>query len=355
MIRTFYDDMNNFKEMFDTETGFYARSGILDEQGKETEVDPFMRCFPSLIDIGIMERCVCANKCNVDCYQKACDRTGENMSVDNYRRIMEEGKGKLFQVALGGAGDPDTHEHFEEILRITREYNVVPNFTTSGVTMTPEKAELCKKYCGAVAVSEHNAPYTREAIKMLLEAGVKTNIHYVLSSKTIEDAIYKLKNNGFDEGINAVVFLLYKPIGLGKKEFVLQPGDSRVVEFFKLIDENSFKFKVGFDSCTCPGIVNYTKSINLNSIDFCEGARHSMYIDASMNAMPCSFANQDPSWFVSLNNHTIQEAWDSEVFNKFRHSLRFSCGGCAHKPNCAGGCPLMREIVLCNSNCRSSV
>lgn len=37
-----------------------------------------------------------------------------------------------------------------------------------------------QKYCGAVAVSWYRSEYTLNAIQMLLNAGVKTNIHYVL-------------------------------------------------------------------------------------------------------------------------------------------------------------------------------
>jgi radical SAM protein with 4Fe4S-binding SPASM domain len=341
------DKKNKFISMFDPSTGFYARSGVI-ENGKDTGVDPFMTSYPELLDIGIMQTCVCSHKCNVDCYQKAIERTGSNMSVEDFESILKQSKGKLFQVALGGAGDVDTHKNFEEIVRLCREYNIVPNFTTSGILMTKEKAEICKKYCGAVAVSEHFADYTENALNLLLEAGVKTNIHYVLSNKSIDTAIERLKNNSFKQGINAVVFLLYKPVGLGKEENMLRPEDPRVKEFFELIDTGDFHHKIGFDSCTCSGIVNFTKQVNMESLDFCEGARYSAYIDANMHMMPCSFANQDSSWFVSLRDHTVQEAWDSDIFEKFRYSLRHSCSGCPNRANCAGGCPLVNQITLCN-------
>lgn len=348
-MKRFIDKKNHFVELFNADTGVYVRSGVIDENGKDTGVDPFMRCFPSLIDIGIMERCVCSSKCQVDCYQKACDRTGSNMSLEDYRSIMEQCDGKVFQVALGGAGDPDTHENFEEILKITRSHGIVPNFTTSGIAFTKEKAVLCKKYCGAVAVSLHNAEYTEKALDMLIEAGVKTNIHYVLSAKTIDDAIYRLKNDGFHDGINAIVFLLYKPIGLGKIENILTADNPKVKEFFDVIDTGDFKFKIGFDSCSCAGIVNNTSNIDFQSIDFCEGGRFSSYIDSKMNMMPCSFGNQDPKWYVSLRTHTIEEAWNEDVFERFRSSLRNSCPNCSKRAGCAGGCPICREVVLCNN------
>lgn len=341
------DTENRFMAYFDTETGHYARTGIIDDNGKDTGVDPFMTNFPELIDVGIMQTCVCAALCNVDCYQKAISRTGENMSVENFKRIVNECKGRTFQFALGGAGDVDTHEHFEEILSICRENYIVPNFTTSGIAMTKEKAEICKKYCGAVAVSEHFAPYTDRAIDLLLDAGVKTNIHYVLSNKSIDVAIDRLRNNSFKEGINAVVFLLYKPVGLGTKANVLKYDDERLEVFFDLVDNMKHPFKIGFDSCTIPAIHNFTRSIDERSIDTCEGGRWSMYITSDMKALPCSFDNQEMRWSYDISNDTIQNAWNSEQFEDFRNHFRTSCSSCKDRRNCMGGCPIRREIVLC--------
>lgn len=346
MIRT-YDKANRFFEFFNPGTGMYVRTGIIGEDGKDTGVDPFMRSFPALIDIGIMGRCVCAKQCKVDCYQKAIDRTGRNMSVEDYTEIMKQCNGKVFQVALGGAGDPDTHENFEDIMRITRKYGIVPNFTTSGVAFTEYKAEVCKELAGAIAVSEHNADYTMRTINLLLDKGIKTNVHYVLSNQSIDQATQRLNDNYYGD-LNAVVFLLYKPIGLGRMEKVLQPDDPRLAKFFEAVEAKKYTHKVGFDSCTIPGIINHTTKIDIASLDTCEAARFSMYIDADMNAMPCSFGNQNPAYFVSLRNHTIQQAWDSEVFNDFRSHLSESCPKCPNRATCGGGCPITRDIVLCN-------
>lgn len=342
------DRTARFVSIFNPDTGYYVRSGVYDECHNDTGEDPFMASYCELIDVGIMNRCVCAKYCNVDCYQKAIDRMGDNMSLENYEKILKECEGKVFQFALGGAGDVDTHENFEEILRLTREYNIVPNFTTSGIAMTKEKAEICKKYCGAIAVSEHFADYTDKALDMLLEAGIKTNIHYVLSNKSIDIAIDRLKNNSFKKGINAVVFLLYKPVGLGIEENVLKYDDPRVKEFFELVDNGKFDFQIGFDSCSIPGIVNFTKNIDKVSIDTCEGSRYSMYITSDMKALPCSFDNQDMRWAYDISEDSIQNAWNSAQFEDFRNHLKYSCSGCSNRHECAGGCPIRREIVLCN-------
>lgn len=344
-----YDTKNKFMSKFNPNTGFYMRSGVLDENGKDTDVDPFMASYPELIDIGIMEKCVCANKCKVDCYQKACDRTGSNMSLQDFTWIIEQSKGKLFQVALGGAGDPDTHENFKEILEVCAENNIVPNFTTSGIALTHEKVSLCKEYCGAVAVSEHFADYTDRAVEMLVNAGVKTNIHFVLSKKTIAKATEILKTGKYRKGINAVVFLLYKPVGLGRLENVLDVNSEEVKEFFEAFDKRRVPFKIGFDSCSCAGLLNCSNNFEKKFIDYCEGARFSMYISADMKAMPCSFANQNSNWWIQLDEHnSIKDAWDSELFDTFRNKLRNRCSMCKDRECCGGGCPLVSAVTLCN-------
>jgi len=343
----YFDENNKFYEVFDNKTGAYMRSGVI-VNGKDSGVDPFMRNFPSLIDVGIMGHCACATKCKVDCYQRAIDcADNPNMTLEDYETLCKQSENRVFSFALGGKGDPDCHGNFEDILKMTRKYNIIPNFTTSGIAFTPEKAKLCKEYCGAVAVSWHDSYYTYDAIKMLLDAGVKTNIHYVLGKNSIEEAMYRLKNGGFPDGINAIVFLLYKPIGLGRMENVLQADDRLVKSFFNIIDEGNFPFKIGFDSCCCPAIVNYTKNIDMQSMDYCEAARHSMYVGADMKAMTCSFCNQDSSYFVDLKEKSIKEAWESDTFNDFRKHFNDSCQNCKDRMVCMGGCPVTRDIILC--------
>ena len=355
MKYTIEDRKYKFKSFFDTESGFYMRTGVLDENGQDTGVDPFMASYPHLIDVGIMGHCIhgktglCA-KAGIGCYQSGMFVEQPNMTVEDFTSIAEQSRGRCNQIALGGRGDPDQHEHFEEILKICRKNILVPNFTTSGYGMTPEIAKLCKQYCGAVAVSWYRSEYTLKAIQMLLEAGVKTNIHYVLGKNSINEAIERLKKNDFPKGINAVIFLLHKPAGQGTKANMLSAPDPRVAEFFGEIDKHH-SFKVGMDSCNVPGAINFCKSINPMSLDTCEGGRYSCYIGADMIMVPCSF-DQEKSYKVSLRYCTIEDAWNSEQFERFRNKMCGACPDCEKRELCLGGCPLMPEIVFCENQKR---
>lgn len=352
MNQKIIDQKYHFLSMFNPKTGAYVRTGIINEHGFDSGLDPFMASFPHLIDVGIMGHCIHGKtglclKAGVGCYQSGLLIEEPNMRLEDFVDIARQCKGRVNQFALGGRGDLDQHENFAEILAACAENNIVPNFTTSGYGLTSEMAELAKRFCGAVAVSWYRNDYTLRAIQLLLDAGVKTNIHYVLGQNSIDEAIARLETDDFPKGINGLVLLLHKPVGLGASSNVLSPKDERVAKLFQLIDRGKHKFKVGMDSCSVPGIVNFCENVIHEAIDPCEGGRFSCYLSPDMVLLPCSF-DQAHRYGVSLREHTIEQAWNSPAFEEFRVSLRSRCSECGKRENCMGGCPLLPEIVLCN-------
>jgi len=351
-----YDDLNNFYHYFDADTGFYFRSSIIDERNTDTGQDPFMASFPHLLDVGIMGHCrhgrtgLC-ERSGIGCYQSGRVIDRPNMTVNDFVKILDQCRGRVYQIALGGRGDPDQHEHFSEILALCRSYGIIPNFTTSGYNLTADLTVQCRKYCGAVAVSWYRSDYTLRAIRLLIQNGVKTNVHYVLGQNSIDEAIERIEKSDFPNGVNAVIFLLHKPVGQGMPANVLSECDPAVKRFFQLIDQSTCSFKIGLDSCTTPGVIRLCCNQDLMALDTCEGARFSAYISADLLMTPCSF-DQNMKYAVSLRETSIEEAWNSQSFQNFRNRLHNRCKKCPDQINCMGGCPLMPEIVLCNQKPR---
>lgn len=342
----------DFLTFFDENTGKYMRTGII-KDGKDTGIDPFMSSFPELLDVGIMGHCkhgksgLCI-KAGIECYQDGLHSEKPNMQLSDFENIVEQCQGKTYQFALGGCGDPDQHENFKEILELCKSSGIIANFTTSGFGMTEEIAKLCKKYCGAVAVSWYRSRYTLRAVRMLTAAGIKTNIHYVLNKNTVAEALQKLQNKSFPKELNAIVFLLHKPVGLGTPGNMITQENKDFQKLIQYVKSEALCYKIGFDSCTIPALITSSGIIDVDSLDTCEGARWSAYITADMKMLPCSFDNQEQKWAVDLRTHTIKEAWDSQVFEKFRNHFRTACPSCTKRNYCMGGCPITPEIVLCD-------
>ncbi len=352
----YYEDSKFlFWEMFNEQNGTLIRSNVIG-----TKEDPSMRSFPELIDVGIMGYCTAGKMgyckaAGVDCYQKGSASIKGNMKLEDYKRIVDEAKGKTFQIALGGAGDPNKHGDFEEILKYTRINNIIPNMTTSGIDISLKEISLISEYCGAVAVSYYSKlvdgketnESTLKAIEQL-KSRIQTNIHYVVSNDSIDEAIFRLENDVWPEGINAVVFLLYKPVGFGVDKKVIK-NDNRIKEFMNAALRKKHFYKIGFDTCFTPILLDNQDVFEIKSIDSCEAARFSMYIDSEMNAYPCSFDNQKGEYKVSLINKSIQDAWDSCVFDRFRNR-NTTCRKCSDYRICNGGCGLELGINA-GANC----
>ncbi len=317
-------ETDRYRIRFNVMTGFEVMVGI---NGHD---DPWVLDVPNLMDIGIMGTCF--NRCSF-CYQG--DNQESNMKIEDYKRLIYNAKDHVNQVALGGRGNPDEHFNFYEILAYTKQCGVVPNYTTAGNTFTPEKAEI-SKMCGSVAVSMYHQDYTFSALKMLMDAGVKTNIHWIVSTNTLPTILRFIRDkedvfNGMVDvkRLNAIVFLLFKTCGCGSNHPEWVVLDDGIKEFIDAVRKHKGPYKIGLDSCMVGRISNITGLTEDEKVfcDTCEGSRMSAYVTPDMKFLPCSFGKTIVNG-VDLMTNTLKEAWNSDLFKKFRSKLEekpFEC------------------------------
>ncbi len=319
---------NKFFTNKDYEIFFNTASGLEVIRGTKGKEDPFSLYLPSLLDVGIMGHC--KHKCPF-CYQGHASKP--NMKIADYKSIIDQVKHHTNQVALGGRGDPNHHEDFEEIISYSRKNGVVPNYTTSGIGLTNKQVKI-SKMCGAVAVSDYGETYTYEALRKFMDAGIKTNIHLMFTKMSFGKATnilygynpwrHQRKPTDVEiDKLNAVIFLLFKPAGSG--EFLdWKPTDMHLSTFASLVFKSKAKFKIGMDSCLVNHVLDYVEPDELQrmTIDTCEGSRMSGYITADMQMMPCSFADAR-IWGVPIKgNKDIEYIWNRSMkFKSFRKRL----------------------------------
>ncbi|CEP99110.1 radical SAM additional 4Fe4S-binding domain protein [[Clostridium] sordellii] len=328
--------------IFNKNTGLFIRS---EYKGYS---EPFWdKTGPELIDISITNWC--DKKCSF-CYRDS-NINGKHMSIGDFEEILRQAKELgVFQIALGG-GNPNQHPNFIKFLKLAREkYGIVPSYTTNGRGLTKEIIEATKNYCGAVAVSMYN-PYEefKNSISTLIKNNIKTNIHYLLSSESVDNAIYMLTNKVEDlEGINSIIFLNYKPVGKKADNKLILNNNYNYKELFRILDNNKFPFKIGFDSCSISGVL---KNMNIDTkyIESCEAGRFSAFISEEMKFYPCSFMEK-LFYGYDLREKSIKEIWlNSLDFNEIRDKIENNlCSKSCDIGNlCNGGCPIFNEINLC--------
>lgn len=242
---------------------------------------------------------------------------------------------------------------FCDILRITRgDFGIVPNYTTNSRGLTEEIITATARYAGAVAVSAY-APYadTLDAVVRLKQAGVTTNLHFILTSRSVETAIEWLRTPPeVLTSADAIVFLNYKPVGRSADESLLLNKSSRVGEFFELATESGYPFRIGFDTCTITGLARLGKAPKV-TIEGCDAGRFSLFVSEDMEVYPCSFMVEAGYRGVSLRNTTLRDIWLTHPsFAGIRAKHRSGgCVECTALPICLSGCPLFPEMNLCPS------
>lgn len=340
MLNIKHYKQQHYSTLFNPRTGFFAR----------VEDDGFPEPFwsehgPELLDISI------TNWCDNDCFfcYRNSHKSGHHMTVSEYETIMlQASQMGVLQVALGG-GNPNQHPDFCKILELTRNvYGIIPSYTTNGKGLSQEVVKMSSEVCGAVAVSAY-PPYSLavEAVEKFTQAGIKTNLHFILDADSIKTALSWIENPPlFLKNINAIVFLNYKPVGRQKDNRLLNKSPL-IRDFFKVIQNEQLPFKAGFDSCMVSALASLT-TFNTCFYDACEAARFSMYISEKLIMYPCSFMESITDG-VSLNHKSLLDTWrNGSAFKLIRKQLQLmKCPTCKYIIYCKGGCPVFPEINVC--------
>lgn len=330
----------HYRVLFNQRTGMFIRK---EDKGYE---EPFWSMDgPELLDIAITN--YCERGCTF-CYRQS-SISGRHMNIDDIREIIVQAQEiGVFQIALGG-GNPNQHPEFCEILKLIRNHNIVPSYTTNGEGLTDEILRSTAENCGAMAISvypPYDSHYER-LLKSISEYGIRVNLHVILKCDTIDTIISWLNSPPlFMKYVNAIIFLNYKPIN---KEYIIEPIEKKKLQLFFQSVSNCKDVKIGFDSCSVSGIVSMMEIPNF-LVESCEAARFSAFISEDMKMYPCSFmAGTD--CFGNLRTESILDIWQSNsAFLQFRNKIRnHGCMNCIHKSICNGGCQFMPEINLCGN------
>ena len=322
-----------------------AKSGVTFRWGKTLDDNPLFAPVPELADISISNRC---SKGCTFCYKDSTP-DGKVMSVEEYCQVLDSlcspKYGTIFQVAIGG-GEPLEHPDFLKIVDETVKRGIVLNFTTNGRLLTDEICSKLKGRIGALAISVSSiADLKRIRTAIDCADGLKVNIHYILSRDSLVEAT-EIVRGAYNEqlrGINAIVFLTYKPAGRGTDGLLLEDG-KELKDFVEAVKAPKSCCKIGFDACFVPMLIR-EKAVRNEMVDACEGGFFSVYIDENMRVSPCSFSGGRDSF--SLREYEFYDIW----LNKFKPYRDRVVNGCkqnctAHKL-CRGCCPYYPQITSC--------
>ena len=331
----------HYRTLFDQRTGFFVRK---EETGWPEPT--WAEDGPELIDFSITSYC---QRCCSFCYRGANDNSFHHVSLKDVQKIVKQAvECGTMQIALGG-GNPNQHPDFVEILRLIRNSDIVPSYTTNGDGLSDEVLKATAKYCGAMALSVYppiNKAFYASLLKKITRYGIKVNIHAIIRDDYLELWTKWLCDTpDFMKNVNAIIFLNYKP--LGRDGEALLPKELDKVERFFRAANDCRDVKVGFDSCSISGIAKWMDVPEV-LVESCEAARFSAFITEDMKMYPCSFM-VNKGWYGDLRKESLLSIWQTnEYFQQYREEVILEkCKGCLLYNLCKGGCHLFPSINFC--------
>ncbi len=318
----------DFHFVFNKDTGFRALWGRT--QDDDPQWSPYG---PELADIEI-SRDGCpgfgspaAPKLCRYCYKENTARPAHNMTLEQFKHVLDLLGPQLTQVAFGITG-VKTNPDFIAMMEYCREKGVIPNFTLTGADLDDDFTTKIAPLVGACAVSFHgDTELCFSTIERLHRAGVKQiNIHAVtVDSLILTDLmfdIYMRRRQSPDFQLNAVVLLSLKPKGRAKHlKCISQEELAYIVRMAQDFDIN-----VGFDSCSAHKAFEMYPPEMHHMIEPCESGLFSIYVDADCVVHPCSFAEGTCTDVpIDLNviqvTNFLEEVWNAPTIKVWRENL----------------------------------
>lgn len=194
--------------------------------------------YPEFYDISLGNKCN-TGKCSY-CYASG-NPSGKRYSnvvakAESFFGSMTENQ-RPFQVAIGGESEPLEHPEFWDFCAKLKELGITPNYTTNGVLVLDKAIEKTKELCGGVAITYHAhlEKFFYRALGRLLEAGIKTNIHLIISDKESID-IFAALYEKYHGKVDYFVLLPYMNVGYAKnipKEIDYDYLDDKVAKIWE--------------------------------------------------------------------------------------------------------------------------
>ncbi len=324
----------HYNSVFNKVTGFFAR------WGKTKEDDPQYGPYPEILDCEISTTPNCLGKCKF-CYKgNTKGQELHNMTLEEFKTIISkfphvEKNGKishmLTQIAFGIC-DVDTNPDFFPMMEYARSLGIIPNYTCNGYKITDEIAKKTAQLCGAVSVSIVNREKSFDAIKKFIDAGMKqVNIHYVFADETFDDAmelVEACKTDSRLQGLNAIVFLLYKPKGNCAGMF---HSVKSIEKYRKVVEKcTDMGINFGFDSCSASLFLKTMQNTKneqmINMVaEPCESGLFSSYINCKGKFFVCSFAEGENEWKEGIDvlncDCFLKDVWYNDKVVAWREKL----------------------------------
>jgi radical SAM protein with 4Fe4S-binding SPASM domain len=298
------------------------------------------------------------NKCSrgcAGCYMDSRPAAPCELSTDALKTSLKLLRDLgVFHVALGG-GEAFERPDFHEIVAYCREIGLVPNLTTSGLSMEDREIEICSLMgqvnisCDGVGphygVNGRNGSFAvvDTAIRRMKEADIPVGINCVVSRRNYS-LLAEVIRYAAGVGANEVEFLKYKPSGRGRERYAENALTQDMVRgFYPMLMgcKRPASLELKIDCSFIPALLYHKPpkdQLEKCAVTGCDGGNLLLSVRSNGIFAGCSFVDNSEIEPVS----TIESSWHSSVhLNRFRDVVAKAqepCRSCEYLSICKCGC-----------------
>ncbi len=298
------------------------------------------------------------SQCNLSCphcFSAAARRPHDELTTAESKKIIDA----MAVIGVGTigwtGGEPLLRTDLEELTEYAGGRGIAANITTNAVLLDRHRAtRLMEVGIRAVQISLDGSTPERnrrmrgasddefrriiEAIRHCKTLNLRVHLATLLGRETIDDAREMVKL-GKREGVDAIRFCGFTPVGRGKRREVrqrLQLGDERkrLLEFIREVQDDD-TMVMTFDVSFGPTPPEY---------DFhtCMAGRGTFYLKANGDVYPCT-ALLHPQFLVgNVREHSLEEIWNAPEMLMMaafpRDEIEGPCRTCDNFAACHGAC-----------------
>ncbi|GHU17435.1 heme d1 biosynthesis radical SAM protein NirJ2 [Alphaproteobacteria bacterium] len=308
------------------------------------------------------------DKCNNRCFfcynEKACT-SGDELSCDEIKRVLDELKvAGVFSVNLNG-GEPLMRDDFFEIMEYASYLGFDLHLNTNGTLIDDYAAKriarCMRSICTSILHSDrdfHDKATGRKGsyddvirgIKYLVKNGVQVEVNVCTSKQNYKD-IYSIAKLSADIGCYALCSTRY--ILNHKDNLDLLMDKQSTIELVDALIKAKNDFS-GLHSVTLPGPVPFCElpmeyHAKLASLNIpCQFGYGLCRISATGNVTPCTISDD---LIGDLRKDSFENIWNSDKWSKYRklEHLPSNCKLCDDLSFCHGGYVVYDQSILsCN-------
>lgn len=260
------------------------------------------------------------NRCNLSCsFCSKVEKPLRNMSIDEFKCIIEKIKDYTDTIYLHVKGEPLVHPNLIDFLNIADEYNIKVNLTTNG-TLFPN---LVDKLKGCKSLKKINFSLHSENNKENYLEEIFANVEK-LQDVTVVYRLWTLNNGELDEKSTDTVNKIVSYYNLSTEivDKIKKENNVKIKDRIFVDKDNEFEW---------PSITNH------NSCGFCYALKTHIAILVDGTVVPCCLDSNGLIDLGNIYNESIEEIINSNRYQTLKKSFQDRkpsenlCKSCTYK------------------------